>query len=224
MKKEMIMKDKDGVKRETPSKWLKEIEAIKLKTDADQFHSAKRVGSYIWTNSLVGDCASRNCPYRDLEPSLIYALADISIEQYVTTKAYYLAQEGESCNPDVAYYNALDRVESIFKCPLSPKVRSPLFDNDNKELTDTDGHFVQYTGARARRAFWLYLKHRPQNNPYIDYVATCAYIEKLTDLSTKQRPKNSDLEEMEKLIRSNYAIATPIDLYKYCNMRKNILD
>ncbi len=77
-----------------------------------------------------------------------------------------------------------------------------------------------YQSVRLRKAYWNYLKEYPNNDQIEDYFFTCDFIDRAHRIYNKQRCTSEDFETYKELLSENRHIATPLDLFRFCIIRK----
>jgi len=199
-----------------------EIDNIHKEFDADYFHDNKRIKSHLLVDTLLDECHKGQCPDLTKELRVLYCLADISLDKYIHERAYYYYRAGIGQDDQDRYYMAANRLQKVIKCSNVPNLDGYLLDLDSKEITCGNEGQATYLGARRRKAFWMYLRYKPHNNYYTDYCGACWFIDKLHGISTKSKCNKYDRDTAIELLKNHFHIATPLDLYRLCIIRKKV--
>jgi hypothetical protein len=189
-------------------------------TQDDQYHAIKRSIGFAWFDRMVEDCRNGNCPDY-CSDDIFYALTDLSIEGYVLQKAYLFSGAEIGVSDKERYFKALGRINTVLACKKETELNINLFNQDSRQVYFKAGKTSTfYQSARLRKAYWSYLKNFPDNDQIEDYFSTCGFIDKLHRIYNKKRCVSEDLEQYRQILSENHHIATPIDLYRFCIVRK----
>jgi len=186
----------------------------------DKYHMLKRNIGFAWFDRMLEDCRNENCPgfYSD---DIFYALTDISLEGYVLQKAYFFSVAEVGISDKERYFKALGRINNVLACKKKTKLNINLFNQDSRQIYYKTGKkSTFYQSARLRKAYWSYLKNYPNNDQIEDYFSTCGFIDKIHGIYNKKRCTSKDFERYKELLSENHHIANPLDLYRFCVVRK----
>jgi len=186
----------------------------------DKYHMIKRNIAFEWFDRMLEDCRNENCPghYSD---DIFYALTDISLEGYVLQKAYYFSGAEVGISDKERYFKALGRIDNVLVCKKKTKLNINLFNHDSRQIYyKTEKKSPFYQSARLRKAYWSYLKNYPNNDQIEDYFSTCGFIDKIHRIYNKKKCTSEDLEKYKEILSENHHIANPLDLYRFCVVRK----
>ena len=186
----------------------------------DKYHRLKRNIGFAWFDRMLEDCQNENCPGY-FSDDIFYALTDMSLEGYVLQKAYLFSGEEVGINDKERYFKALGRINNVLVCQKKTKLNINLFNQDSRQIyykTEKTSPF--YQSARLRKAYWSYLKNYPNNDQIEDYFSTCEFIDKIHRIYNKKRCTSEDLEKYKEILSENHHIANPLDLYRFCVVRK----
>jgi hypothetical protein len=188
--------------------------------DDDRYHTLKRHIGFAWFDRMLKDCQEGNCPGY-FSNDIFYALTDMSLEGYVLQKAYLLAADEVGDSDIERYFRALEKIYNVLACKKKPALNINLFNQDSRQVYyKTEKTSTLYQSARLRKAYWKYLRGYPNNDQIEDYFSTCDFIEKIHRIYNKKRCSSQDLETYKEQLSENNGIANPLDLYRFCIVRK----
>jgi len=186
----------------------------------DKYHMLKRNIGFAWFDRMLEGCRNENCP-GFFSNDIFYALTDISLEGYVLQKAYYFSRAEVGISDKDRYFKALVRINNVLVCQKKTKLNINLFNQDSRQIYYRTGKkSTIYQSARLRKAYWSYLKNYPNNDQIEDYFSTCEFIDKIHGIYNKKRCTSEDFEKYKELLSENHHIANPLDLYRFCVIRK----
>ncbi|HAY38593.1 MAG TPA: hypothetical protein DCY53_04170 [Desulfobacteraceae bacterium] len=186
----------------------------------DKYHVLKRNIGFAWFDRMLEDCRNEKCPGY-FSDDIFYALTDISLEGYVLQKAYYFSGAEVGISDKERYFKALGRIDNILVCKKKTKLNINLFNHDSRQIYyKTEKKSPFYQSARLRKAYWSYLKNYPNNDQIEDYFSTCGFIDKIHRIYNKKKCTSEDLEKYKEILSENHHIANPLDLYRFCVVRK----
>lgn len=186
----------------------------------DKYHMLKRNIGFAWFDRMLEDCRNEKCPGY-FSDDIFYALTDISLEGYVLQKAYYFSGAEVGISDKERYFKALGRIDNILVCKKKTKLNINLFNHDSRQIYyKTEKKSPFYQSARLRKAYWSYLKNYPNNDQIEDYFSTCGFIDKIHRIYNKKKCTSEDLEKYKEILSENHHIANPLDLYRFCVVRK----
>jgi hypothetical protein len=186
----------------------------------DNYHILKRNIGFAWFDRMLKDCQKGNCP-RYFSDDIFYALTDVSLEGYVLQKAYHLSGAEVGMNDKEIYFKALGEINNVLVCKKKTKLNINLFNHDSRLIYyKTEKKSPFYQSARLRKAYWSYLKNYPNNDQIEDYFSTCGFIDKIHRIYNKKKCTSEDLEKYKEILSENHHIANPLDLYRFCVVRK----
>lgn len=205
---------------------LDDLERAKSEMDDDAYHHFMRIRSCIIFDLLLEDCSNGNCPEFTNDERLLSCLTDISLANYIKTKAYYYHEEdvflGYSYGDKYYYYLAEKQIKKVLNCSINPSINCSIFNIDTEQISDDHEY---YESARRRKAYWSYLSYKPNNNHMTDYCGACYFIDTLHGLSNKKKTSMHDYTKAKKLLcEDQYKnIANALDLFRTCVIRTNII-
>jgi hypothetical protein len=214
----------DEMAKQTPQQYLNSLIETRNTRLKDDFHDTKRIGSFFWFDKLLSDCVSGCCPAGYFGSSLIYPLADISIDGYVMQKAYFLWEkdnEAKKLSDEERYFIADNHIKAVFNCTIPPALDAETFKLDTKELSSTESNPTAYFGSRNRKAFWAYMRNG-LTDAYDNYCAATAFINFVHSISNNGPHTQQDFQTMRQFLQVNSHIANGIDLFRLCFIRKSI--
>jgi len=186
----------------------------------DKYHMLKRNIGFAWFDRMLEDCRNEKCPGY-FSDDIFYALTDISLEGYVLQKAYYFSGAEVGISDKERYFKALGRIDNILVCKKKTKLNINLFNHDSRQIYyKTEKKSTFYQSARLRKAYWSYLKNYPNNDQIEDYFSTCGFIDKIHRIYNKKKCTPEDFEKYKEILSENHHIANPLDLYRFCVVRK----
>lgn len=186
----------------------------------DKYHMLKRNIGFAWFDRMLEDCRNEKCPGY-FSDDIFYALTDISLEGYVLQKAYYFSGAEVGISDKERYFKALGRINNVLVCKKKTKLNINLFNHDSRQIYyKTEKKSTFYQSARLRKAYWSYLKNYPNNDQIEDYFSTCGFIDKIHRIYNKKKCTSEDLEKYKEILSENHHIANPLDLYRFCVVRK----
>jgi len=186
----------------------------------DKYHMLKRNIGFAWFDRMLEDCRNEKCPGY-FSDDIFYALTDVSLEGYVLQKAYHLSNTEVGINDTERYFKALRKINNVLVCEKRPKFNINLFNRDSRQVYyKTEKKSTFYQSVRLRKAYWNYLKEYPNNNQIEDYFFTCDFIDRAHRIYNKQRCTSEDFETYRELLSENRHIANPLDLFRFCIIRK----
>ncbi|MBW2605225.1 MAG: hypothetical protein JRE28_13080 [Deltaproteobacteria bacterium] len=186
----------------------------------DKYHTLKRNIGFAWFDRMLEDCRNGNCPGY-FSDDISYALTDISLEGYVLQKAYLFSGDEVGMNDKERYFKALGRINNVLVCKKETKLNINSFSNDSRQVYyKTEKTTTLYQSARLRKAYWSYLKNYPNNHQVEDYFSTCEFIDGIHRIYNKKRCISEDFETYKEILSENHHIANPLDLYRFCVVRK----
>jgi hypothetical protein len=186
----------------------------------DKYHMLKRNIGFSWFDRMLEDCRNEKCPGY-FSDDIFYALTDISLEGYVLQKAYYFSGAEVGISDKERYFKALGRIDNVLVCKKKTKLNINLFNHDSRQIYyKTEKKSPFYQSARLRKAYWSYLKNYPNNDQIEDYFSTCGFIDKIHRIYNKKKCTSEDLEKYKEILSENHHIANPLDLYRFCVVRK----
>jgi len=186
----------------------------------DKYHMLKRNIGFAWFDRMLEDCRNEKCPGY-FSDDIFYALTDISLEGYVLQKAYYFSGAEVGISDKERYFKALGRIDNVLVCKKKTKLNINLFNHDSRQIYyKTEKKSPFYQSARLRKAYWSYLKNYPNNDQIEDYFSTCGFIDKIHRIYNKKKCTSEDLEKYKEILSENHHIANPLDLYRFCVVRK----
>jgi len=186
----------------------------------DRYHTLKRHIGYAWFDRMLDGCQKGNCP-SCFTDDIFYALTDMSLEGYVLQKAYLLSDDEVGNNDKERYFIALGKVDRVLTCKKETELNINLFNKDSRQVYyKTEKTSTFYQSARLRKAYWKYLKGYPNNDQIEDYFSTCSFIDGIHRIYNKKRCTSKDFETYKELLSENHDIANPLDLYRFCIVRK----
>jgi len=186
----------------------------------DKYHMLKRNIGFAWFDRMLEDCRNEKCPGY-FSDDIFYALTDISLEGYVLQKAYYFSGAEVGISDKERYFKALGRIDNVLVCKKKTKLNINLFNHDSRQIYyKTEKKSTFYQSARLRKAYWSYLKNYPNNDQIEDYFSTCGFIDKIHRIYNKKKCTSEDLEKYKEILSENHHIANPLDLYRFCVVRK----
>lgn len=186
----------------------------------DKYHMLKRNIGFAWFDRMLEDCRNEKCPGY-FSDDIFYALTDISLEGYVLQKAYYFSGAEVGISDKERYFKALGRINNVLVCKKKTKLNINLFNHDSRQIYyKTEKKSTFYQSARLRKAYWSYLKNYPNNDQIEDYFSTCGFIDKIHRIYNKKKCTSEDLEKYKEILFENHHIANPLDLYRFCVVRK----
>jgi hypothetical protein len=186
----------------------------------DKYHVLKRNIGFAWFDRMLEDCRNEKCPGY-FSDDIFYALTDISLEGYVLQKAYYFSGAEVGISDKERYFKALGRIDNVLVCKKKTKLNINLFNHDSRQIYyKTEKKSPFYQSARLRKAYWSYLKNYPNNDQIEDYFSTCGFIDKIHRIYNKKKCTSEDLEKYKEILSENHHIANPLDLYRFCVVRK----
>ena len=182
----------------------------------DNYHTLKRNISFAWFDRILRDCQKGNCPGY-FSNDIFYALTDISLEGYALQKAHHYL----SAEVGKRYFKAAGKINNVLDCKKETKININLFNQDSRQVYyKTEKKSTFYQSARLRKAYWSYLKNYPDNHQIEDYFSTCEFIDKIHRIYNKIRFASEDFETYKEILSENHHIANPLDLYRFCVVRK----
>jgi hypothetical protein len=186
----------------------------------DKYHTLKRDVGFAWFDRMLEDCRNENCPGY-FSDDIFYALTDISLEGYVLQKAYLFSGDEVGINDKERYFKALGKINNVLGCKKETKLNINLFNQDSRQVYyKTEKTSTFYQSARLRKAYWSYLKNYPDNHQIEDYFSTCEFIDKIHRIYNKKRCASEDFEKYKEILSENHHVANPLDLYRFCVVRK----
>ncbi len=186
----------------------------------DKYHTIKRNIGFAWFDRMLEDCRNENCPGY-FSDDIFYALTDISLEGYVLQKAYLFSGDEVGINDKERYYKALEKINNVLVCKKVTKLNINLFNQDSRQVYyKAEKTLAFYQSARLRKAYWSYLKNYPNNDQIEDYFSTCEFVDKIHRIYNKKRCASEDFETYKEILSGNHHIANPLDLYRFCVVRK----
>ena len=186
----------------------------------DRYHTLKRNLGFAWFDRMLKDCRKGNCPTY-FSDDIFYALTDVSLEGCVLQKAYHFSNAEVGINDNERYFKALGEIHNVLVCKKEPKLNINLFNQDSRQVYyKTEKKSAFYQSVRLRRAYWNYLKEYPNNDQIEDYFFTCDFIDRAHRIYNKQRCTSEDFETYKELLYENRHIANPLDLFRFCIIRK----
>jgi hypothetical protein len=186
----------------------------------DRYHTLKRHIGFAWFDRMLDGCQKGNCP-NCFTDDIFYALTDMSLEGYVLQKAYLLSGGEDGKNDQERYFTALGKVHHVLTCKKETELNINLFNQDSRQVYyKTEKTSAFYQSARLRKAYWKYLKGYPNNDQIENYFSTCRFIDNIHRIYNKKKCTSEELETYSALLFENYDIANPLDLYRYCIVRK----
>jgi len=186
----------------------------------DKYHMLKRNIGFAWFDRMLEDCRNEKCPGY-FSDDIFYALTDISLEGYVLQKAYYFSGAEVGISDKERYFKALGRIDNVLVCKKKTKLNINLFNHDSRQIYyKTEKKSPFYQSARLRKAYWSYLKNYPNNDQIEDYFSTCGFIDKIHRIYNKKKCTPEDFEKYKEILSENHHIANPLDLYRFCVVRK----
>jgi hypothetical protein len=186
----------------------------------DSYHSLKRNIGFAWFDRMLKDCRKGNCPTY-FSDDICYALADVSLESYILQKAYHFLGAEVGNNDNERYFKALGEINHVFVCKKKPKLNINLFNQDSRQVYyKTEKKSTFYQSVRLRKAYWSYLKEYPNNDQIEDYFISCDFIDRAHRIYNKQKLASEDFETYKELLYENRHIANPLDLFRFCIIRK----
>ncbi len=207
--------------REQARKWLETILQIRATLMWDQFHDFKRMGSFIWFDLLLDFCNFSCCPSIIIDPTILYALTDISLDGYILRKAYEFSEEKTGIDDQDRYYLAENRIRTVLNCPLKSNLSEEIFDTDTYEVFELKpDNYITFYGARNRKAYWIFLKNYHSWVAHKDCSEACEFIKKIHNTASKPKCNINDIRDIKALIEANFHIANPLDLYRLCLVKK----
>jgi hypothetical protein len=169
---------------------------------------------------MLEDCRNENCPGY-FSDDIFYALTDISLEGYVLQKAYYFSGIEVGIDDKERYFKALERINNVLACKKKTKLNINFFNQDSRQIYyKTEKKSTFYQSARLRKAYWSYLKNCPNNHQIEDYFSTCEFIDNIHRIYNKKKCTSEDFETYKDILSENHHIANPLDLYRFCVVRK----
>ena len=186
----------------------------------DKYHTLKRNIGFAWFDRMLEDCHNEKCPGY-FSDDIFYALTDLSLEGYVLQKAYLFSADQVGINDKERYFKALGRINNVLVCKKITKLNINLFNQDSRQVYyRAEKTSTIYKSSRLRKAYWSYLKNSPNNDQIEDYFSTCEFIDKIHRIYNKKRCASEDLEKYKEILSESHHIATPLDLYRFCVVRK----
>ena len=186
----------------------------------DKYHTLKRNIGFEWFDRMLGDCRKGNCPSY-VTNDVFYALTDMSLEGYVLQKAYLSTGTEAEMDDKERYFKALGKINNVLICKKETDLNVNLFNQDSRQVYyKTEKTSTFYQSARLRKAYWKYLKGYPNNDQIEDYFSTCEFIDKTHRIYNKKRCTSEDLGAYKEILSKNHDIANPLDLYRFCIIRK----
>ena len=186
----------------------------------EKYHTLKRNIGFAWFDRMLEDCRNENCPGY-FSDDIFYALTDISLEGYVLQKAYLFSGDEVGINDKERYFKALGKINNVLVCKKKTKLNINLFNQDSRQVYyKAEKTSTFYQSARLRKAYWSYLKNYPNNHQIEDYFSTCEFIDKIHRIYNKKRCTSEDFETYKEILSENHHIANPLDLYRFCVVRK----
>ena len=186
----------------------------------DGYHTLKRNLGFAWFDRMLKDCRKGKCPTY-FSDDIFYALTDVSLEGYVLKKAYHLSNARVGINDTERYFKALRKINNVLVCDNEPKFNINLFNRDSRQVYyKTEKKSTFYQSVRLRKAYWNYLKEYPNNNQIEDYFFTCNFIDRAHRIYNKKTCTLKDFETYKELLSENRHIANPLDLFRFCIIRK----
>lgn len=193
--------------------------------DWEDFQEEKRLSGFILFDTMLDYCNHSNqcCPYIILEPTVLYALIDISLDGYIQQKVNELSRE----RPGSTYKEILNtvkgRLETVLNCNKGCELSHRIFEIDTKEILELiDDNEVTFFGARKRKAYWIFLKNYHSWTADQDWEKACRFIEIIHNIENKIVCTQKDAQDITKLLEDNFHIANPLDLYRLCHIRNKI--
>lgn len=188
-------------------------------SNADQQHCQKRFMSFVILDYLLDQCENACCPVIDLTNHDF--LIDISAEGYINERAYFYSIKDIGTDDKDRYYMALLSVRRIFECTKKPKLMEDVFEWDAQQL-EKDQAIADC--AKRRKAYWSYLKFRPNNNSYADYYDACQFLETVLDAYHRRFDPEYDLRKLGDFLLSKLYLANGIDLLRFCFIRQCLIE
>lgn len=186
----------------------------------DRYHTLKRNIGFAWFDRMLEGCRKGNCPDY-VTDDVFYALTDMSLDGYVLQKAYLFSGDEIGINDEDRYFKALGEINHVLICKIETTLNMNLFNQDSRQVYyRKERSSTFYQSARLRKAYWKYLKEYPNNNQIEDYFSTCEFIDKIHRIYNKKRCTTEDFETYKKILSENRGIANPLDLYRFCIVRK----
>jgi hypothetical protein len=186
----------------------------------DRYHTLKRNIGFAWFDRMLEDCQKGNCPSY-VTDDVFYALTDMSLEGYVLQRAYLFSGDDVGVNDKDRYFKALGKINTVLICEKETELDINLFNQDSRQVYyKTEKTSTFYQSARLRKAYWKYLKEYPNNDQIEDYFSTCEFIDKIHRVYNKKRCTSEDFETYKEILSENHDIANPLDLYRFCIIRK----
>jgi hypothetical protein len=196
-----------------------QLKGINQCLDNDYFHDKKRILSFEYFDKLIEGCQKNICPTIDID--MWYHLIDISMENYINQRAYFYSIDNIGSDDNNRYYISNNRIEKIFNCERVTNLKKEIF---NFDINQTQRNLCISEGIRKRKAYWTYLKYKPDNNIGEDYFNACYFIEKIYIIYHKNTFLENDLNYTKNLLRRNLHIANGIDLFRFCIIKEKIIN
>ncbi|MEW6349503.1 MAG: hypothetical protein AB1646_10615 [Thermodesulfobacteriota bacterium] len=196
------------------------VRKIEREYNLDSQHEIKRFESYLKFNLALEECRDGHCPSLSKDWRVIWFLSDISLDEYIRTRAFFYSKDNQGTDDDDRYERAAGLVETVFRCNKEPALETYLLFRDLMLIGRRKRRAVFFEAARRRKAYWMYMTYAPNNNPYTDYCGACRFIDDLDRLSAKKRCSRQDIDDAKKLLAEHRHIANALDLYRICAIRK----
>ncbi|MBI4964887.1 MAG: hypothetical protein HY913_16550 [Desulfomonile tiedjei] len=175
------------------------------------YHSARRTLSHFLFDRYLGKCKRGECPSFKGKEVLVKFLASISLEGHTLRMARFYHACG-CLDADANYYGARNDVHTVLDCETSLPDDSPLIrllDLDSEQVMGKNWH-----AARKRKAYLIFLMEGQQHGGHERHYRTAdSFIRKLHRLAVSTT-------EAKKLLDTCYYMANPLDLYRFCEIRR----
>jgi hypothetical protein len=200
-----------------PEDYQKEITNILAGVGTTVSHEAKRVFSFEYLDQMLESCHTCSCPCVYDANAFHTVLIDISIETYVNQRAYYYSIDNIGDNDVDRINKARLKILNHLYCTKKPtKELYKLFLLDDQRLREPSTEL----SARRRKAYWSYLKKRPNNNPIDDFLSASGVIDFCLDSS---RSLNGlTIDELRLFMLNHTHVISGLDLYRFCFLRAQI--
>jgi len=200
-----------------------ELKENETTADEDYRHAKKRRLSFTILDCLIDYCVNaKKCP--PIELRFEHYLIDISIERYIEDRAYFYSIDKIGTNDKNRYRMAEDRIKAVLECPNACRLGSKLFVGAIKDIMNED---LIRSGTKNRKAFWTYLKFKPNNNPKTDYEGAAGFVKKFhleffKLLQNKEQKQTRNWNHMKSFVENHRYILNGFELFQACAI-KNIL-
>lgn len=189
------------------------IESIKKGVDQANFQDKKRLVGYLLFDEMVDSCFKGICPSILTNKSVIYPLTDVSINGYLLKKAFLIYKK-TGCGDSVKNYHiAHERISKIFNC--GGKINgTDIFIEDTNQINDIGAS--HFSSSRKRKAYWRYQTYPENYDSFFNYISAESFIKRLHGISLKEECTTEDVSNAKEILKKNYHIANPLDLFRLC--------